>query len=74
MKTHNLKTAVFLICVFVPSYLFADEYKASLAKMPIYAVSKTEGILVELVKEIESRIDCRKSNQYRCLSLCKVDG
>jgi ABC-type amino acid transport substrate-binding protein len=42
---------VFLILL--PFMAFADEYKVSLAQLPVYAESSDKGVLVDLVKAIE---------------------
>jgi polar amino acid transport system substrate-binding protein len=33
--------------------MFSDEYSVTMARMPVYAVSETEGVLVDLVKAME---------------------
>ncbi len=53
MKKNIFLFIMFLFFVFIPFVSLAGEYKATLAKMPVYAVSPSEGVLVELVKAIE---------------------
>mgnify|MGYP000052291366 CR=1 FL=1 len=53
MRIKNFKLVFFVFFVFAPISVFASQYKASLAKLPVHALSKTEGVQVELVKAIE---------------------
>ena len=41
------------LVLFISDNVLADEYMANLAQMPVHAVSKYEGIQVELAKAIE---------------------
>lgn len=60
MKMYIGKVLASLILMISPTLLSA-EYKASLAKMPVYATSSEEGVLVDLVKEI-SKVSGEKIN------------
>lgn len=46
-----------LILVFIfllsPVIMLCSEYSVTIARMPVYAVSETQGVLVDLIKEIE---------------------
>ena len=42
--------------ILLPFMAFADEYKVSLAQLPVYAESSDKGVLVDLVKAIEKEI------------------
>lgn len=53
MKIFCLKR-VLLIILFSMISLNANEYKATLAQMPIYAESADKGVLIDLVKEIST--------------------
>lgn len=53
MKNQIFFLTMIIFFLFISTSFSANEYNASLAQMPIYAVSKTEGVLVDLVKEIE---------------------
>ncbi|MDM8552263.1 transporter substrate-binding domain-containing protein [Desulfobacterales bacterium HSG2] len=49
----QLAMAMVLFFGFAPFAVLADEYKATLAQMPVYVISETEGVIVDLVKAIE---------------------
>ncbi len=53
MRKNVIQLVMVLFFAFTPFAVLADEYKATLAQMPVFAISKTEGVLVELVKAIE---------------------
>ncbi len=53
MKNYILKLAIIFFSIFSPFIVMAESYHASLAHMPVYAVSNKEGLLVELVEAID---------------------
>ncbi len=53
-KKHLLLLSFCLFCVFVTFNTAAQKLKASLAQMPVHAISKSEGIQVELIKAISA--------------------
>lgn len=53
MSVKFRKMCFLVICVMIgPISLFSSEYKASLARMPVYALSQDKGVLVDFVKAI----------------------
>lgn len=44
---------ILLFSLFFPSVVIAEGYKASIAEMPVHAISETEGIQIDLVRAIE---------------------
>jgi ABC-type amino acid transport substrate-binding protein len=53
MKKISQKLLLILILILSPVIMFSEEYTISIARMPVYAVSETEGVLVDLVKAME---------------------
>jgi polar amino acid transport system substrate-binding protein len=54
MKSIVFITFSFVVLVLHTPAVFAENYTATLAQMPVYAVSKTEGVLVDFIKALES--------------------
>ena len=53
MKKISRKLLLVLILILSPVIMFSEEYSVTMAQMPVYAVSETEGVLVDLVKAME---------------------
>ena len=53
MKKLSRKILLVLMFIFSPLIMFSEEYSITMAQMPVYAVSPTEGVLVDLIKAIE---------------------
>ncbi len=54
MKKNIIQLLIVVYFVFSPFFVLAGEYRATLAQMPVYAVSETEGVLVDFVKVLEN--------------------
>jgi polar amino acid transport system substrate-binding protein len=53
MRKITRKILWVLIFILSPIIVFAEEYSVTMAQMPVYAVSPTEGVLVELINAME---------------------
>lgn len=53
MKKICRKMLFVLIFLLSPIVMFSEEYSVSMAQIPVYAISPTEGVLVDLMKAIE---------------------